>query len=546
MVDRIADVWGDPHAVRRGHEWPARVDSHLAEGSPKRTWTGGCSRPACCAATAAAATSPSRTAGWSASAGAPSDTVNHGRLGPKGLYGSARPGHQPRPADASADARGRTARRDRLGHRDGPVVERSRRCWSERGPLSHGFYTSGQLFLEEYYTLGVIGKAGLGTPHMDGNTRLCTATAAAAMKETFGADGQPGTLHRHRALRRDVPLRPQHGGDRRRCCGRACSTATRGPGPAAARLRGPARARRSPRGGAHGGVHLAVRAGHQPGADERPDPRADRQRLGRRATGSPRTPSGSTSCARTVGPYTPEAVARDLRCRRRRRARAARIFGDERARALHRAAGLLPVAPGDGGLRAGEQPAPAARDARPAGARHPADERPAHRAEQPRVRRRRRPARLPQLGQPRRTSQRAGASCGTSTRWSIPHWAPPTHAMQIFRYVEQGSIELPVDLRDQPGRLDAASRRASARILEGEPASSSCRTCSSPRPPQLADVVLPAAGWGEKTGHLHQRQPDGAPVREGGRAAGRGPQRPRHLPRRTPPRWTSATTTARR
>ena len=28
---------------------------------------------------------------------------------------------------------------------------------------------------------------------MDGNTRLCTATAASAMKESFGADGQPGT-----------------------------------------------------------------------------------------------------------------------------------------------------------------------------------------------------------------------------------------------------------------------------------------------------------------------------------------------------------------
>src|SRR3954471_8967878 len=56
-----------------------------------------------------------------------------------------------------------------------------------------GFYTTGHLFLEEYYTLGVIGKAGLGTPHMDGNTRLCTATAAAALKETFGCDGQPGS-----------------------------------------------------------------------------------------------------------------------------------------------------------------------------------------------------------------------------------------------------------------------------------------------------------------------------------------------------------------
>jgi len=30
--------------------------------------------------------------------------------------------------------------------------------------------------------MNVIGKAGLGTPHMDGNTRLCTATSAAALK----------------------------------------------------------------------------------------------------------------------------------------------------------------------------------------------------------------------------------------------------------------------------------------------------------------------------------------------------------------------------
>ena len=76
-----------------------------------------------------------------------------------------------------------------------------------------GFYTSGQLFLEEYYTLGVIGKAGLGTPHMDGNTRLCTATAAAALKESFGTDGQPGSLHRRRPLRRDRAVGPQRGGD---------------------------------------------------------------------------------------------------------------------------------------------------------------------------------------------------------------------------------------------------------------------------------------------------------------------------------------------
>jgi anaerobic selenocysteine-containing dehydrogenase len=32
----------------------------------------------------------------------------------------------------------------------------------------------------------------IGTSHMDGDTRLCTATAAAALKASFGTDGQPG------------------------------------------------------------------------------------------------------------------------------------------------------------------------------------------------------------------------------------------------------------------------------------------------------------------------------------------------------------------
>ncbi|HJQ86533.1 MAG TPA: hypothetical protein VJ820_03605 [Propionibacteriaceae bacterium] len=73
------------------------------------------------------------------------------------------------------------------------ITTRSRELLDNKGPLSHGFYTSGQLMLEEYYTLAVIGKAGIGTPHMDGNTRLCTATAAASLKEAFGADGQPGS-----------------------------------------------------------------------------------------------------------------------------------------------------------------------------------------------------------------------------------------------------------------------------------------------------------------------------------------------------------------
>ncbi|KAF6223828.1 hypothetical protein HO173_013159 [Letharia columbiana] len=61
--------------------------------------------------------------------------------------------------------------------------------------MNHGisFYASGQLFLEEYYVLARVGKAGLNTLHMNGNTRLCIASAAASMRESFGFDGQPGS-----------------------------------------------------------------------------------------------------------------------------------------------------------------------------------------------------------------------------------------------------------------------------------------------------------------------------------------------------------------
>src|SRR5205814_4401552 len=74
------------------------------------------------------------------------------------------------------------------------VVERTRSVLNERGPLATGFYNSGQLFLEDYYTLALVVRGGIGTPHLDGNTRLCTATSDFALKETFGSDGAPGSM----------------------------------------------------------------------------------------------------------------------------------------------------------------------------------------------------------------------------------------------------------------------------------------------------------------------------------------------------------------
>ena len=119
------------------------------------------------------------------------DHVNHGRLGPKGLFGWQ--------AVNAAD-RLRTPLLRRGGDLEptdwDTAMASDRRSFAApfatRGPSAFGFYTSGQLFLEEYYTLAMLARAGIGTAHLDGNTRMCTATADAALKESFGADGNPG------------------------------------------------------------------------------------------------------------------------------------------------------------------------------------------------------------------------------------------------------------------------------------------------------------------------------------------------------------------
>lgn len=102
------------------------------------------------------------------------DRVNHGRLGPKDLFAWQ--------ANASSDrlTRPLVRQRGRLVESDwdtamGQIVAHSRKLLVERGPGTIGFYTSGQLFLEEYYTLAVLARAGIGTNHPDGNTRLCTS-----------------------------------------------------------------------------------------------------------------------------------------------------------------------------------------------------------------------------------------------------------------------------------------------------------------------------------------------------------------------------------
>lgn len=52
---------------------------------------------------------------------------------------------------------------------------------------------TGQICTEELALLGALGKFGMGLVHGDGNTRQCMATAVAAYKESFGFDAPPYT-----------------------------------------------------------------------------------------------------------------------------------------------------------------------------------------------------------------------------------------------------------------------------------------------------------------------------------------------------------------
>ena len=120
--------------------------------------------------------------------------VNNGRLGPKGLnqyYANRHPSRATRPL-----IRNRSGELVRASWDDAMqlVVDRFNDALATEGPDAVGIYNSGQLLLEEYYTLGKIARAGLGIATIDANTRLCTATTASALMESFGADGPPGAF----------------------------------------------------------------------------------------------------------------------------------------------------------------------------------------------------------------------------------------------------------------------------------------------------------------------------------------------------------------
>ena len=61
------------------------------------------------------------------------------------------------------------------------------------GPDSVAFYVSGQLLTEDYYVANKLMKGFIGSANIDTNSRLCMASSVAGHKRAFGADTVPGT-----------------------------------------------------------------------------------------------------------------------------------------------------------------------------------------------------------------------------------------------------------------------------------------------------------------------------------------------------------------
>ena len=73
------------------------------------------------------------------------------------------------------------------------MVGRFKAVQAEHGPEAVAFISTGQIATEEMALLGAVAKFGMGMVHGDGNTRQCMATAVVAYKEAFGFDAPPYT-----------------------------------------------------------------------------------------------------------------------------------------------------------------------------------------------------------------------------------------------------------------------------------------------------------------------------------------------------------------
>ena len=123
--------------------------------------------------------------------GNPDHPVNLGKLCPKGLA-------EHYAIDADGRARYPLLRKNgqliRISWEEAidTLVERFGAVQQKYGPESLGIVSTGQLVTEEFYALGKLVQLGFRTSNYDGNTTLCMSTAVAGYKRSFGSDGPPG------------------------------------------------------------------------------------------------------------------------------------------------------------------------------------------------------------------------------------------------------------------------------------------------------------------------------------------------------------------
>ncbi|MBI4352996.1 MAG: nitrate reductase [Candidatus Omnitrophica bacterium] len=118
--------------------------------------------------------------------------VNEGRLCPKGLaehYAISAPNRAKWPL---LKMKGRFRRID-WDWAVREMVGRFQTIQEKHGNGALAVISTGQLVTEEFYALGKLVQLGFKTTNCDGNTTLCMASAVAGYKRSFGSDGPPGS-----------------------------------------------------------------------------------------------------------------------------------------------------------------------------------------------------------------------------------------------------------------------------------------------------------------------------------------------------------------
>jgi ferredoxin-nitrate reductase len=485
----ITDVWGAATPYHGHDAWPTRVDENCS--TQPQQWIQSC----CVLCTNGCGLDIGVSNGQIVGVrGRARDPINRGRLGPKGLHAWM--------ANASADRlkvplirkgkKGSGKFREATWDQAMDLIVAKCRDTRERytsGAI--GIYNSGQLFLEDYYTLSVVAMAGLGTIHLDGNTRLCTATASISLRETFGNDGQPSTIGDYDTA--DCIVHVGHNvAATQTVSWRRVLDRRRGPQPPSLIVIDPrftdtareADIHLAPRVGTNvallnGLLHLVIRNGHIDQAF------IDEHTVGfdhLRERVSKYDPDYVESITQVPAQLLIKAVEKIGAAKRLLCTVLQGVYQSNQASAAACQVNNLVLIrgmigrPGCGVIQSNGQPT--AQNARETGCN----------GEWPGFRNWQNPRHMEEL-----------AGIWNVDPLTIPQWAPKTHALKMFHLVETGVIKFLWIVGTNPA-VSLPELHKVRRSLEQEQLFTVVQDAFLTETARLADVVLPAAMWGEKTG----------------------------------------------